>query len=133
MTSPAGSPNSSRGLEIEMCAPMAVRMSSTPVRVGLSPTSDKVTREPGTIAAAASRNAADEMSPGSVPSRGLSDVAGWTVSVSPAETTVAPMARSMRAVWSREGSGSCRVTGASAPSAASSRQLFTCAEATGST
>ena len=37
-----------------------------PVRVGLSPTSSRVTSEPGRAAAAVAQNAADDRSPGTV-------------------------------------------------------------------
>ena len=58
-------------LEMEIDAPISERMSSIPVRVGFSPTSVTVMREPGTIAAATRRNAAEEMSPGNVPLSGF--------------------------------------------------------------
>ena len=88
----------------------------------------------GTIAAATRRNADDEMSPGSVPRNGLresSDVKGCMSVTGPSSSILAPIARSMRVVWSRTGPGTRNLLSPSAPSAASWRQLNTCAEATG--
>jgi len=47
-----------------MSAPISARLSSNPVRVGLSPTPAIVTSDPGTSSAATSGNAAEEGSPG---------------------------------------------------------------------
>ena len=84
-----------------------------PVRVGLTPTRATVTRASPTIAAATSRKAADEMSPGTctiVPCRGP----GVSVTVRPSVTTRTPNRRSIRSEWSRDGAGSLTDTGPSA-------------------
>src|SRR3990170_990765 len=67
------------------------------------------------------KNDADEMSPGTVIARGWSRSAGKTVTSFPSRATLAPIDRSIRSVWSREGSGSTTVTGESAWRAAKVR------------
>ena len=143
VTSPVGSPNVSLAFEMSMDAPISERMSRIPVRVGFMPTFATVMRDPGTIAAATKRNAAEEISPGSTPFSGLNvlkgskapndfkDLKGWTRVVRPSSSICAPIARNMRVVWSRTGPGTRNVLTLSAPSAASWRQLNTCADATG--
>jgi hypothetical protein len=76
-------------------APMASSTSRTPVRVGFTPTRCSVTRASPTIAPATSRNAADEMSPGTT-----TDVArrgpGQSVTVRSPVSSRAPKRRSIR-------------------------------------
>ena len=107
-----------------------------PVRVGFTPTFSRRKSLPGTMVAATMRKAALEMSPASSVSSGARGVrcgkatAPWAPP--PRGLTCAPMAASIRSVWSREGPGSVKAHGPSAESAARMRQLFTWAEATGS-
>ena len=78
-----------------------------PVRVGFTPTSARVMWLSGVTDAATMRKAADEMSPATVMSSGWSGVAGRSLwMVLPYTSMGAPMARSMRSVWSRAGPGS---------------------------
>ena len=107
-------------------------MSSTPRRVGLVPTAGNTTSLPGVIAAATRKNAADDKSAGTVTSTGDSAAAGSIVTWLFPRRTLAPIAASMRSVWSRLGPGSITVTGLAAYSPAISSALFNCALATGS-
>ena len=70
--------------------------------------------ERGRPAAAASTNAADEMSPGTVSSIGVSGPAWISTRVALRRRTGTPIAKSIRSVWSRLGAGSSTVVGPSA-------------------
>ena len=94
-------------------APIASSAVRIPVRVGFTPTPVTLTRASRTIAAATSRNAAEETSPGThtvVPSRSP----GSSVTRPPSTRSRAPNWRSIRSEWSRDGAGSCTETGPSA-------------------
>ena len=130
--SATGSAPSLRLFFRRMLAPMRPRMSSTPVRVGLTPTPVRVRRLPAVMAAATMKNAAEEMSPGTVRETGFRR-AGAVSAMRPSSTdTGHPMAWSMRSVWSRVGAGSTTAVSPSAYSPASRTADLTCALATGS-
>ena len=115
-----------------MSAPISRSTSSRPVRVGLTPTPVRVSSASGCTVAATIQGAAAEMSPGMVTSSASrSPSEGVSVTAAPSCATFAPMAESMRSLWSRVCAGSTTVVGPSAPRAASSNADFTCAEATG--
>lgn len=111
-------------------APIAASASTMPVRVGLRPTPRTVTVASRTTRPATTRNAADEMSPGTVTAVARSGP-GTSRIVRPSLSTWAPNCRSMRSEWSRDGAGSTTVTGPSAARPARRIADFTCAEATG--
>ena len=130
MGSPVGSPGPPCRAVVTG-ARIAASTSSRPVRVGFTPTRRTVTRASGTIRPATSRNAADEMSPGTCTAAPLSGPGcSVTVRVS-GRSSRAPNARSITSLWSREGAGSRTVTGPSARSPARRIADFTCAEAIG--
>jgi hypothetical protein len=56
---------------MEIDAPISERTSRMPVRVGFKPMFVTVMRDPGTMAAATKRKAAEEISPGSAPFKGF--------------------------------------------------------------
>ena len=85
---------------------------------------------PGTSAAATSRGAADEKSPGTVTSSSRSASAGSTVTEDELRRSRTPPASSMRSVWSRVGMRSMTVVGPSALRPARRIADFTCALAT---
>ncbi|MCY1459009.1 hypothetical protein D9M71_764460 [compost metagenome] len=62
--SATGSPPTSRWFSRVMSAPINLRMSITPVRVGLMPTCSSTISEPSAMLAATRKNAAEEMSAG---------------------------------------------------------------------
>ena len=64
LISATGSPACSRAFSIVISAPISLRTSMMPVRVGFTPTFLIRRSEPGTIAAATMKNAADEISDG---------------------------------------------------------------------
>jgi hypothetical protein len=66
--SPTGSPTSSRSMRCRVCTPIRDITSRNRVRVGFSPTSVIVSSEPPS-AAAATRKAAEDGSPGTVPEK----------------------------------------------------------------
>ena len=129
--SAAGSPAESRAFSSEIRAPIARSTSIAPVRRGFTPTSGIRISDPGTIAAPAIQNAAALASPGADTSKGRSAAPGRTVILGPSTSISAPIAASIRSVWSRDGPGSSIVLAPSARSAASSTALLTCADATG--
>ena len=59
-----GSHNSSCLLVILMSAPISFRIFMTPIRVGFIPIFKRLISEPGQIAAATIKNAAEDISPG---------------------------------------------------------------------
>ena len=121
-----------RRLDLD-AAPIRPRISSRPVRVGLSPTPVSASSLPGTIVAATTKKAAAEMSPGTAISPGFEGGApGWIVTASPSRPTSAPAAASIRSLWSRLGAGSTTRVSPSARRPASSRHDLTWALATGS-
>ena len=77
------------------------------------------------------KNAAEEKSPGTGTSPASSRSAGETISHSSSRRIEAPIAASIRSVWSRVQIGSWMEVSPSASSPASSRQDFTWALATG--
>jgi len=85
----------------------------------------------GRAAASARKNAADEKSPGTSISSGSSRSHGATVTAGPETSIRAPIARSIRSVWSRVSVFSITVTGPLARSPASNRADFTCADGIG--
>ena len=104
-----------------------------PVRVGLTPTPVMVRCDWGTSSPAASRKAAEEMSPGTAMSSGVRGRLGRSLVVTRPSTRIgAPMAASMRSVWSRAGPGWRTMARPSLYSPASSRADLTWALATGS-
>ena len=111
---------------------MRSAMRKKPVRVQLRPTSLTTTREPGTRIAAATMNAADEGSAGTlIPSSSSSST--WdTVARSPSRSNGTRARRSSRSVWSRLGAPSTTVVEPSANMPAISTHDFTCALGTGS-
>ena len=133
VTSPTGSPPSTRSLATVSAAPISRSVSRNPIRPGLRPTPVTATREPGTMAAAASGNAAEEMSPGTEIALAVSSGSPVSRTAPPSSCcTHAPKCRSMRSVWSRVGDGSTTTVSPGVFSPASSTADFTCAEATGS-
>ena len=102
MTSPTGSPPSSRRFSIVRSAPISRRVSNRPARSGLSSTPSTVTAEPGVIRAATSGKAADDGSPGTRDDGSAQPLAAarriTRAPGSSATTTSAPKARSMRSV-----------------------------------
>jgi len=82
--SATGSPPTRRGCTSLMSAPIILSAVSKPVRVGLSPTLPIMISDPGTIDAATMKKAAEEGSPGTVTSIGLSSASPWmAMTVSP--------------------------------------------------
>ena len=126
--SPAiGSPGST-----STTAPIRSSTPRRPVRVGLTLTPTSRTCGSARRTAATMWNAADEKSPGTVRSGSSSDSTGpRTPTAPPSRRTGTPAAASIRSVWSRDGCGSRTQVSPSANSPASSRQLLTCALATG--
>ena len=94
---------------------MLRRMSSSPVRVGFTPTfsinrpSAAAPNNPATM-----KNAADEKSPGTCRRCGASPCGGYTVVSSPAVTKRTPQLANMRSLWSRQMAGAITVVGPSA-------------------
>ena len=135
--SATGSPPTAPHMTMVRSAPIIASARSRPSRVGLTPTPRTVTRLPGTISAATSRNAAAEMSPGTVSRCGRSSASPVIVMARPAGVSVqrssAPKPASMRSLWSRVGTASITVVRPGAFNPASSKADFTCAEATGDT
>src|SRR5207237_113732 len=84
----------------------------------------------GAISAAASRNAAEERSPGTSSAMPESRAGPRTDTVVPRTATGTPICRSIRSVWSRLRAGSVKLVSPSAKSPASSTALFTWALAT---
>ena len=112
VTSPTGSPPSSRAFAIVRSAPISRRVSNRPVRSGLSSTPSTVTSEPGRDQRRDQREGGRGRDR---PARGSrAPVSGWppaqadvrAPSAASVTSTSAPKARSMRSVWSRVGSGS---------------------------
>ena len=128
--SQTGSASSQKLLSV-ISAPMARSTSRIPVRVGLTPTPCMVSSEPGTIAPATRKNAAEEMSPGMVMSTACRSSGGLRVIILPWVSISTPSVRNIRSVWSREGAGSMTVVCPSAYRPASRMALLSCAEATG--
>ena len=134
--SPAGSPPALPRTAASTSTPIRASTGSRPVRVGFSPTPRMASGVvPPASAAQTRRNAAAEKSPGTSSSSGASRAGGAssrTVHAPPrhASRTVAPIASSMRSLWSRERRGSRTSTGTPAPTAASRIALLTCALAT---
>ncbi|MNH26464.1 hypothetical protein D3C79_865190 [compost metagenome] len=62
--SATGSPPTSRWFSRVISPPISLRISITPVRVGLIPTCSSTSSEPSAIEAATRKNAAEEMSAG---------------------------------------------------------------------
>ena len=110
-------------------APARRSTSNRAVRVGLRPTSCRVSADPGRPAAATPRNAEAEGSPGTrSASPPRSAAPPVTVSRPGAlRSTSTPKAASARSVWSRVGSGSTTVVVPEARSPASSTALLICA------
>ena len=134
--SPTGSPATSRSLRISRGAPMASSTSRMPVRLGLRPTFSRSKSAPGTSRPATNQKAAELISPGTTTRWPWSRAPGVISTRGPplasgSLTRSAPKARSIRSLWSRERAGSITVVGPSALRPASSRALFTWAEATG--
>ena len=103
------------------------------MRVQLRPTSSSTIRDPATIAAAVTKNAADDGSAGTCTSSSSSSSHCHTRTVVPSRTngTCAPMRK--RSVWSRLRVGSVKLVSRSAIRAAISTHDFTCALATSET
>ena len=111
---------------------MSRRTSSTPVRVGLTPTPFSRRSLPSMMEAATSQNAAELISPGtSMDSGAESFFTARQETRFPSCRISAPKARSILSVWSREGNGSMTVVSPSARSPASRIADFTCALAIG--
>ena len=103
------------------------------MRPGLTPTLRRNRSDSGSSVAATTNGAAEEMSPGTSISLRRSASGGWIVTRARSGGRRARRRpRSSRSVWSRVARGSITVVGPSASSPASSTQLLTCAEATGS-
>ena len=110
---------------------MRERIESNPIRLRLMPTSRSPTSLPGTSSAAAMKKAAEEKSPGTGTSPASRRSDGEMVRTSSSRRSEAPMAASIRSVWSRVAIGSRMAVSPSASSPASNRQDFTWALATG--
>ncbi len=110
---------------------MARSTSMIPVRVGFMPTPVKRTSASGWTDAATIQKAAAEMSFGTRIESGASGTSGLSRTAGPSRPMRAPIAASMRSVWSRVGSGSSTIVSPSAKSPASRMLDFTCADATG--
>ena len=109
--SATGSPVTSRSFKISISAPIICNASRTPVRVGFMPTFSIVKSEPGTIAPATNQNAAELISPGTITVCPINFAPPTTVALmrSGSTFTVAPNARSIRSLWSRDRAGSVTV------------------------
>src|SRR6266511_4096630 len=127
--SPTGSPTTWPLGRRSTRAPMRVRTSRNRVRVGFRPTSATATRPPVSTAAPAG-NAADETSPGTIPSKAGGSKADTHTSPGSARTGP-PSAPTMRSVWSRDGPGSTTEVSPSAASPASRTAPLTWALGTG--
>ncbi len=103
-----------------------------PVRVQLTPTSAISRREPGTSTPAATMNAAELGSPGTLTSLEQQLVGVDDRHARPLRWMATPARSSIRSVWSRLRAGSPTVVAPSAVSAASSTHDLTCALATAS-
>ncbi len=113
---------------------MSRAISRRPVRVGLTPTSRAVTREPSTRFAATSTNAAADTSPGmAISNAGMrrSHPVGSISTTGPTARSGTPSACSIRSVWSRETEGSRTRVTPSAYRPDRRMALLTCALATG--
>ena len=84
-----------------MRAPRAVRTSSSVARVGLRPMPSRMRLESGKSAAAQRKNAAEEMSPGTVASMACSFCGPEMLTESMERVSVAPKARRASSLWSR--------------------------------
>ena len=105
--SPTGSPSSSPVTSCSVRTPIRAITARKRVLVGLSPTRWRVSSPPVT-AAAATRKAAEDTSPGRVPARPPC----WkedTVTAFPERRTAAPRCSARRSVWSRVGAVSSTV------------------------
>ena len=125
--SAVSSPPESRLFNAVYFTPSLSKARRIPVRVGLSPTfleSVFPFKTPRAI-----KYAAEEMSAGTQTSAAFKRLF-FTRTVSPSTEMSAPMAESMRSVWSRDFCGSVTRVSPSAESPARRTALFTCAEAT---
>src|SRR6266571_4670597 len=95
--SASGSPPALRSFSTAMSAPISLRMSTAPARVGFIPTPVSVTSEPGEMLAPTMKNAADEMSAGTARAVALSGP-GETRTESPSRCTGWEKAASIRSV-----------------------------------
>ena len=129
--SATGSPPSCRSATRSTRAPMARRQSTTPVRVGFTPTPTTVRVDPALNAAATRKKAAEERSPGMVRSHGVSRWPPVIAAPSASRSTPTPKAGRIRSVWSRDGAGSWTAVRPCAPRPASKTHDFTCALAMG--
>ena len=102
------------------------------MRVGFTPTPASRISEPATSVAAAMKNAAEEMSPGTSVSPATRRSGARTVTSPRLASTSTPAAASIRSVWSRVGAPSTTVVSPSATRPASSTHDLTWALATGS-
>ena len=84
-----------------MRAPRAVRTSSRVARVGLSPSESSTRPEPGKMAAAQRKKAAEEMSPGTAAEMAWRDCGPEMETESRVRVSVAPKARRASSLWSR--------------------------------
>ena len=130
------SPPDMRSSPIATSPPISRTVARKPVRLSFISTSRIVTREPGTISAAATRKAADEGSPGTVTSCAASRRPPSTVTVrEPSRRSstaiAAPKPASISSVWSRVRTRSVTRVVPGVLSAASSTADFTCADGTG--
>ena len=114
------------------CALAAPLLALLPRSIGVTPRWTTAIVDPGTIAAATSRGAADEKSPGTSSSSSRSTSAVSTETLPGRRVTRAPARSRSRSVWSRVGIGSTTVVVPAARRPASSTADFTCAEGTGS-
>ena len=130
--SATGSPPESRGLSRRISAPISLRMSITPVRVGFTPTWGRVSSLSSAMEAPTRKNAAEEMSAGTSRGPAASGVPPVTVLVAPSRRTGTPKPPSIRSVWSRVGAGSVTEVSPSAYRPASNTADFTWADAIGS-
>ena len=113
--SATGSQPHVRSSSTAMRAPMARKASMMPLRLGLTPTPVRRSSASGWAAAATIQKAAALMSPGTRRLRGVSSPVSGETRWPPSPATItAPMARSMRSVWSREGAGSSSTVSPSA-------------------
>ena len=129
--SATGSPETSLILLNSTTAPISFITSSNPVLVGFIPTPLINTSEPGTITAAAMKNAAEEKSEGTVISSDFNSLPPSSLTVSPSTLKSAPIAPSILSVWSLDRYGSAIDVRPSAYSPARTRHDLTCADATG--
>ncbi len=129
--SAAGSPQSSRTLSITMSAPIFLRISMIPVRVGLIPTPLILICEFCKTRQAMIKKAAEEISPGTVICLAFNSEIPSIKTVLPLTSTGAPRYFNIRSVWSLDGESSVRLVLPAAYSPARRTQDFTWALATG--